>query len=125
MRKPQTTEDAKCLMWFSGRHVDNCVHTRKGNISKLGSSSSFQAIFQHSVLTGYLEKNKEKWYIFFRTRWDKVFVPPLPRDLVELRRRIINEFVAFARNMMIRVWTVMEYRLDICLVTKDAHIGSL
>ncbi|GFX54646.1 uncharacterized protein TNCV_793321 [Trichonephila clavipes] len=56
---------------------------------------------------------------------DKVFVSQLPRDLVELRRWIKNEFAAVTRDKLIRVWTEMEYRLDICRVKKGAHIESL
>ncbi|PSN43404.1 hypothetical protein C0J52_26690, partial [Blattella germanica] len=56
---------------------------------------------------------------------DKVFVPPLPRDLVELRGRIRDAFAAITRDMLARVWVEMEYRLDICRVTKGAHIESL
>ncbi|GFY39944.1 uncharacterized protein TNIN_84641 [Trichonephila inaurata madagascariensis] len=56
---------------------------------------------------------------------DKVFVPPLPRDLVELRGRIRNEFSAVTREMLVRVWTEIENRLDICRVMKGAHIECL
>ncbi|GFV74499.1 transposable element Tcb2 transposase [Trichonephila clavipes] len=51
--------------------------------------------------------------------------PPLPRNLVELRGRIRNEFAAVTRDMLVRVWTEMEYHLDIYRVTKGAHIESL
>ncbi|PRD25588.1 UNVERIFIED_CONTAM: hypothetical protein NCL1_40502 [Trichonephila clavipes] len=70
--RPQTTEGTKCLLWFGGRPVDNFVHTEKADISKFGVSSSFQANFHHSLHIGYLEKNKEKWYILFRKRWDNL-----------------------------------------------------
>ncbi|GFY74577.1 uncharacterized protein TNIN_376761 [Trichonephila inaurata madagascariensis] len=36
---------------------------------------------------------------------DKVFVPPLPLDLVELRGWIRNEFAVVTREMSVRVWT--------------------
>lgn len=56
---------------------------------------------------------------------DRVFVPPLPRDLMELRERIREAFAAVTRDLLMRVWTEMDYRLDICRVTKGAHIESL
>ncbi|GFY37856.1 uncharacterized protein TNIN_426371 [Trichonephila inaurata madagascariensis] len=56
---------------------------------------------------------------------DKVFVPPLLRDLVELRGRIRNEFAVVTRDMLVRVWTETEYRLDICPVMKGTHFESL
>ncbi|GFW57983.1 hypothetical protein TNCV_2741291 [Trichonephila clavipes] len=43
---------------------------------------------------------------------------------MELGEWIRNEFSAVTRDMMVRVWTESEYRLDICRVTKDAHVES-
>ncbi|GFW57984.1 uncharacterized protein TNCV_2741301 [Trichonephila clavipes] len=107
MRRPQTAEGPKCLLWFGACHVDNFDTQKRANISKLGVSSGFQAKFHHS---GYLEINKEKGYILFRTRWDKISVPPLPRDLVELLGRIRNEFAFLTRDMLVPESTEMEYR---------------
>ncbi|GFU89121.1 uncharacterized protein TNCV_2895691 [Trichonephila clavipes] len=56
---------------------------------------------------------------------DKVSAPLLPRDLVQLRAWIRNEFGAVLRDILVRGWTEMEYRLDICRVTKGTHIESL
>ena len=56
---------------------------------------------------------------------DRVFVPPLPRDLTEMRERIREAFAAVTRDLLMRVWTEMDCRLDICRVTKGAHIESL
>ncbi|GFV83776.1 transposable element Tcb1 transposase [Trichonephila clavipes] len=53
----------------------------------------------------------------------KVFVSRLPRDLVELRGRIRQEFVAVTRDMLVRVRTEMGYRLDIRHLTKDPDIS--
>jgi len=49
----------------------------------------------------------------------------LPRDLMELRERIREAFAAVTRDLLMRVWTEMDSRLDICRVTKGAHIESL
>ncbi|GFS81653.1 hypothetical protein TNCV_2440691 [Trichonephila clavipes] len=46
----------------------------------------------------------------------KLFVAPLPLDLVEPRGQIRNEFAVVTREMLVRVWM---YR-----VTKGAHIES-
>ena len=56
---------------------------------------------------------------------DRVFVPPLPRDLMQLQERIREAFAAVTRNLLMRVWTEMDYRLGICHVTKGALIESL
>jgi hypothetical protein len=52
---------------------------------------------------------------------DSVFVPPLPRDLPELRRRIIAVISRIDREMLWRVWAEMDYRLDVCRVTKGGQ----
>ncbi|GFW42413.1 uncharacterized protein TNCV_240101 [Trichonephila clavipes] len=49
---------------------------------------------------------------------DEVFVPTLPPDLMELRPRIRYEFAAVKSDMLLRVWTEMDYRLNICRVPK-------
>lgn len=43
---------------------------------------------------------------------DRVLVPPLPRDLVELRKQIIGAFAAVTGDIVIRVSEDMEYRPD-------------
>lgn len=56
---------------------------------------------------------------------DSVYVPPLPADMNDLRRRITAAVDSINRNMLARVWTELEYRLDICRVTNGAHIEHL
>jgi hypothetical protein len=48
-------------------------------------------------------------------------VPPLPRDLPELRRRIVAAILRIDREILRRVWAEMDYRLDFCRVTKGGH----
>ena len=51
---------------------------------------------------------------------DKVYVPPLPESLDELKRRIKS-----ARDMLFRVYQEIDYCFDICRVTKGSHIEHL
>ena len=54
---------------------------------------------------------------------DRVFVPALPVSLNELKKRIITAAVASVDDDMLRsLWTELDYRIDICLVTKGSHI---
>ena len=56
---------------------------------------------------------------------DRVFVPPLPRDLEELKTRIREAAATVTEDMLKRVWEEFDYRLDICRVTRGSHIESL
>jgi hypothetical protein len=47
----------------------------------------------------------------------KVFVPPLPHDLADLRARIIAAAKNIDAPMLTRVWQELEYRIDVCRVT--------
>jgi uncharacterized protein YutE (UPF0331/DUF86 family) len=49
----------------------------------------------------------------------------MPRDLPQLRQRIVEEFAAIDRQMLQRVLQELDYRIDICRVTKGAHIEHL
>ena len=45
---------------------------------------------------------------------DKVFVPPQPVSIHDLKNRI-------TAGLLIRVWQELDYRLDVCRVTKGAN----
>jgi hypothetical protein len=55
----------------------------------------------------------------------KVFVPPLPRDLADLKARIIAAVKNIDAPMLTRVWQQLEYRIDVCRVARGAHIEHL
>ena len=49
----------------------------------------------------------------------------MPRDLPQLRQRIVEAVAAIDRQMLQRVSQELDYRTDICRVTKGAHIEHL
>jgi len=51
----------------------------------------------------------------------RVFVPPLPRDLADLKARIIAAVKNIDAPMLTRVWQELEYRIDVCRVTHGAQ----
>jgi hypothetical protein len=53
------------------------------------------------------------------------YVPPMPRDLPQLRQKIVEAVAAIDRQMLQRVWQELHYRFDICRVTKGGHIEHL
>ena len=56
---------------------------------------------------------------------DRVFVPPPPVSLNELKQRITTAVASVDEDMLRSVWTELDYRIDICLVTKGSHIEHL
>jgi hypothetical protein len=49
----------------------------------------------------------------------------MPRELPQLRQRIVEAVAAIDRQMLQRVWQELDYRIDICCVTKGGHIEHL
>jgi len=61
----------------------------------------------------------------FRAKYAEVFLPPLPRDLADLKARIIAAVKNIDAPMLTRVWQELEYRIDVCRVSCGAHIEHL
>ena len=49
---------------------------------------------------------------------DRVFVLPLPVSLNGLKQRITTAVASVDEDMLRSVWTELDYRIDICRVTK-------
>ena len=56
---------------------------------------------------------------------DRVFVPPLLVSLNELKQRITTVVASVDEDTLRSVWTELDYRIDICRVTKDSRIEHL
>ena len=56
---------------------------------------------------------------------DRVFVPLLPVSFNELKQRITTAVASVDEDMLRSVWTELDYRIDICRVTKDSRIKHL
>jgi len=56
---------------------------------------------------------------------DRVYIPPLPMSLKELRDRITQALQTIAADTLHRVWYEVDYRVDVCRVTQGAHIEGL
>jgi hypothetical protein len=64
---------------------------------------------------------------FFLWRYikDRVFVPPLPVSLNELKQRTTTAVASVDEGMLRSVWTELDCRIDICRVTKGSYIEHL
>jgi hypothetical protein len=51
-----------------------------------------------------------------------MYVPPSPRDLAEIKARIVAAVKNIDALMLTRVWKELEYRIDVCHITRGAHI---
>jgi hypothetical protein len=53
---------------------------------------------------------------------DRVFVPPLPANVAELRIQITAAVVEVTPEMLRSVWQDIDYRWDVCRITNGSHI---
>jgi hypothetical protein len=63
--------------------------------------------------------------IFFTVAMIRVYVPTWPHDLADLKARIIAAVKNIDAPMFKRVWQELKYRIDVCRVTRGAHIEHL
>ena len=56
---------------------------------------------------------------------DQVYVPPLPASIPELKVRIRTAIETITTEMLQTVWNELDYRVDVCRITKGAHIEHL
>jgi hypothetical protein len=64
-------------------------------------------------------------FFFWRFVKDIVFVPALPANLQDLRNLITAAVTLVDRDILTRVWNEMDYRIDVCRITKREHIEHL
>jgi len=55
----------------------------------------------------------------------QVYVPPLPASIPELKVRIRTAIGTITADMLQTVWNELDYRVDVCRITKGAHIEQL
>jgi hypothetical protein len=55
---------------------------------------------------------------------DEVYVPPHHASIPELKVRIRTAFETITADMQ-TVWNDLDYRVDVCRITKGAHIEHL
>jgi len=53
---------------------------------------------------------------------DRVYVPQLPVTVDELQERITAAVKSVTPDMLQRVWSKLDYHIDVCRVTRGGHI---
>lgn len=56
---------------------------------------------------------------------DRVFVPPLPLTLLELRNRITAAVQSVNEATLQKVWSEFDFRIDVCKASRGSHIEHL
>jgi len=56
---------------------------------------------------------------------NQVYVPPLPASIPELKVRIRTATETITVDTLQTVWNELDYRVDVCRITKGAHIEHL
>ena len=54
-----------------------------------------------------------------------MFVPPQPASIHDLKNRITAAVETITPDLLSTVWQELDYRLDVCRVTKGAYIEHL
>jgi len=60
-----------------------------------------------------------------RKEKDQVYVPPLPASIPELKVRIRTATETITADIVQTVWNKLDYRADVCRITKGAYIEHL
>jgi len=55
----------------------------------------------------------------------QVYVPPLPASIPALKVRIRTAIETITADMLQTVWNELDYRADVCIIRKCAHIEHL
>ena len=53
------------------------------------------------------------------------YVPPLPAVIPEMKVRIRTAIETITTDMLQTVWNELDYRVDVCRITKGSHIEQL
>ena len=56
---------------------------------------------------------------------DQVYVPPVPASIPELKVRIRTAIETITTDMLQTVWNELDYRVEVCRITKGAHTEHL
>jgi hypothetical protein len=64
-------------------------------------------------------------FSFWRFVKDNVYIPPMPVDHQELRDRIVNAIALVRVTFLGKLWVELEYRLDVCHITRGCNIEHL
>jgi len=67
------------------------------------------------------------FFYFFLSGYfkDQIYVPPLPTSIPEPKVRIRTAIETITADMLQTVSNELDYRVDVCRITKSAHVEHL
>jgi hypothetical protein len=112
------------LSWKVNRH----------NLIIWGSQNPLQVVEVHrkmdrswrlfSMATQITQSDTHGLFILGTVK-DNVYIPPMPVDRQEIRDKIVNTLALVDANFLDKLWDKLEYRLDVCCITRGSHIEHL
>ena len=73
----------------------------------------------------YFLFNRTTLQVFATYLTGALYVPPLPASIPELKARIRTATETITADMLQTVRNELDYRVDVCRITKGAHIEHL
>ena len=73
---------------------------------------------------GYPDATRYDFFLWGYVK-DQVYVPLLPPSIPELKVRIRTAIETITADTLQTVWNELNYRVDVCRITKGAHIEHL
>ena len=78
----------------------------------------------HFMNVGQLQLSSGNFFLWGYVK-NQVYVPPLPASISELKVRIRTAIDTITADMLQTVWNELDYRVDVCTITKGAHIEHM
>jgi hypothetical protein len=104
------------------------------NLIIWGSQNSFQVVKVHrkmdrswrlhSIATQITQSDTHGLLILGFVK-DNMYIPPMPVDLQEIRDRTVNTIALVDANFLDKLWDKLEYRLDVCRITRGSRFEHL
>jgi hypothetical protein len=114
--------------WYLQFQDTRCVYERKSTGRPSTEEEGVELVRAKFVRSPWPPRSPDltPWDFFL---WgfikDRVFVPPLPVTLVDLRTRITAAITVIDHDMPQTVWQELDHRFDVCRVTGGAYVEHL
>ena len=111
-------------------HLDNITNILTSSCKAQVILAKIECYFEMIVgvlTTCHLVLQTQPHVIFFLWCYvkDQIYVPPLPASIPKLKVRVRTAIETITADMLYTVWNELDYRVDVCRITKGTHIEHL